>query len=205
MSTDHVYVFKVTQLFCHLFQNFVCSGALVQYNFVLTAASCIQGPLQKYRLRLGDWDLKSDYNEYETYRNLETRVCASYPISYKDKGYSYGYGGSGDLILLQIDDELNFDKYPQVKPVCLPTYYDYAYKPQSYEQKPAYEAAKPMYGYSKPSSYGYESKPAYNKPSYGYDTYQSECWVAGWYGSPTTPLRNVRFFNFKLVYILLCV
>jgi hypothetical protein len=199
------------------YYNYVCTGVIVNNYFVLTAASCINGPLDKYRVRLGDWDILNDYNEYEAYKNFEARICKKFPV--KSESYSssyspppsYGYQQEySDLILLEVDNEFNYDKYPQVAPICLPTYPTYyappaytpPYNPPAYTppytppyspapytppySPPAYPSSYPAQPYVAPSY-----TPSYPTPSYYQPpTYYSECWVVGWYAPPTTELKN---------------
>ncbi|CAL8117874.1 unnamed protein product [Orchesella dallaii] len=161
----------------------ICQGTLIHANLILTSSSCIPEykSLEYYEIRFGDWDLLTDYNEYEAYRDKELRVCSRHSLSKKSYGKSYGYGyqyqpqkyygggGGGDdysdLVVLKSDYVSRPDKLPQVKHLCLPKiYYSSSY-------------GKNYYGNGGGSYYK-------NYASYG------TCWVAGWYGSEITPLSN---------------
>ncbi|ODM94495.1 hypothetical protein Ocin01_12178 [Orchesella cincta] len=185
------------------YYNFVCQGVMVHWRYVLTSSSCIYGSTDKYRVRFGDWDLLTNYNEYEPYKNFNTRICNSWPVSYDSSSGSYSYGGSySELVLLEVDfPEHVSDKYPHVSHICLPTYYQSYYTPQytpTYNPQP-YSPPTPSYGYTPPysppaASYGYNPPaptytPTYN-PAPTYDYYPSECYVVGWYASPSTQLEN---------------
>jgi hypothetical protein len=175
-------------------QNFVCQGVVIQNRYVLTAKSCIYGSTDKYRVRIDDWDILTNYNEYEAYKNTELRICNSFPVSYDSGSNSYSYGpADSKLLILEIDESRKMnDRYPAYRHICLPTYYpSYApsYAPPAYSP-PAYSPPSyPAQAYSPPAY----SPPAYSPPSYApsYTPTYSECWVTGWYGSDATALKNV--------------
>jgi len=156
------------------YNNFLCQGVLIQLHWVLTASSCVEyKALDTLRVRMGDWDLLNDVNEYEAYKNFGERICSKYPVTDSYSYAGYGYQDS-QLTLLRTEAPVNYDKYPQVIPACIPTYYP------SYDYKASYPAAYP-------SSY----PAAYNaQPSYYKEDYYSDCYVAGWYGSKSTTLQN---------------
>lgn len=193
---------------------------MLHWRYVLTAKSCIQGSIDNYRVRFGDWDLLTNYNEYEPYKNFNTRICRSFPVSYDSGASSYSYGGPDAELLLLITDfpENAASKYPQVSSICLPQYYQSYYSPPSYSppsysppvySPPSYSPpsySPPSYSppaYSPPSySPPVYSPPAYSPPSYSPPAYSppsysylSECYVVGWYASPTTQLKNVSFLH----------
>lgn len=166
----------------------VCQGTLIHYNLILTSARCIPEytSLEDYEVRVGDWDVLTDYNEYEAYTNSKFRICSrralssysegdSYYSGYSRPGYGYNqrvskyYGkDSSDLILVKSDFESTL-KFPQVRPICLPKSYS---SPNYYDQ-------------------GQDQ----------YSTY-AVCWVAGWYGSDKIQLRNVS--NFTVIKVHTC-
>jgi len=209
--------------------NIRCEGSVVNAQFVLTLASCIQGyDVYDLRVRFGEWDLLNNANEYEPYQNAEGRICRSYPVpcsyGYSAPKPSYGYGYSqpsyqeAELVLLETEFDFDKDEYPQIRAVCLPEYYQQSYAPAyqapsytpayqapSYAPAPAYQAPSyaPAPAYQAPSyapayqppSYepSYAAAPYYPQPAYEapyQQEYYSECWVVGYYGSPTTKLQN---------------
>jgi hypothetical protein len=174
------------------YNNYICAGVVVHNRQVLTLQSCIYGqPLEKLRVRYGDWDILNDVNEYEAYKNYETRICRVLPVTCPA---SYGYGQqsqySGDLVLVQVDFIEDYDKYPQTKPICLP---EWPYvPPPTYAPPPTYTPPPynpPTYGYSQPVVAYSPPPPAY-EPTYYQPEYYSDCWVEGYYASPTTELQN---------------
>ncbi|ODM94501.1 putative serine protease 46 [Orchesella cincta] len=164
----------------------VCQGTLIHANLVLTSANCIPDytSLEYYEIRFGDWDLLTDYNEYEAYKDKELRVCSRHSVTKKyygkgNSGGNYGYGYQppkyyagddySDLIVLKSDYVARPDKLPQVKHLCLPKTYASSY-------------GNNYYGSGGGGS-------SYNKNYNSYSSY-STCWVAGWYGSEITQLSN---------------
>ena len=182
-----------------MFQNVVCQGVIIHNRQILTLASCVSGeyPLEKLRVRYGDWDLLNNVNEYEAYKNYESRICGILPVKCPRCKYENSDVG-GDLILLQVELVEDYDKYPQIKPVCLPLWPNYP-KPRPtrlynapspnpvapYGSIPPYSAPSPrayrQTAYAPPTSY----VPVYSEPVY------SECWVAGYHASPRIELKNV--------------
>ncbi|CAG7733426.1 unnamed protein product [Allacma fusca] len=158
------------------YNNLICQGVIVQNRQILTLASCIEyQPLDKLRVRYGDWDVLNDVNEYEAYKNYQTRICRVLPVTCPSYGYNSNY--QSELVLLQVEIIEDYDKYPQIKPVCLP---EYPYTPPP--PPPSYTPPPYSSSYSPPP-------PAYSPPPY-YQPVYSECWVAGYYASPSKELQN---------------
>ncbi len=155
----------------------MCQGIIIKHRFILTSSSCIYGPKDKYRVRIPDSETKS-YNEYEPCKNCDQKICKLSPIS-----YDYGYGSSDvKLVLLQIDacGYNSYEKHPGH--ICLPSYYE-----QYYPKPPHYSPEQKNYEHS---AYHAAPPPTYPPPP---QKYESECWVAGWYGSPQYEYKKVSF------------
>jgi hypothetical protein len=126
----------------------------------------------------------ADYSE-ESYQNDYTNYFRRKP-HYKSKNYYNSYGEDEGLLLLKIDNLINYDKTPHVKPICLPVSYSNAQDSyqNSYEEYGSPEVyAAPIYDDNAKSS-------EYERPA-DYIEVETKCWVAGWYGSKKVRLENV--------------
>ena len=114
----------------HLFQNMVCQGVVLEKRYILTAASCIAGgPIDKYRVRIDDWDILTNYNPYEVYKNAEFKICQSFPVTYDAGSSSCAYGGAdAKLLLLEIDAGEHVMNNYSACHICLPSY-EHSYQP----------------------------------------------------------------------------
>ena len=150
----------------------VCQGTAVHNRQILTLASCVNGdyPLEKLRVRYGDWDLLNNVHEFEAYKNYESRICRILPVTCPSYGYGYSNAG-GELVLLQVELFEDYDKYPQLKTACLPVW---PKDPPSHSPPPSSVASS-------------SPPPPLSEPV------NIACWATGYNGSPTTDLKNVSF------------
>ncbi|CAG0893912.1 unnamed protein product [Darwinula stevensoni] len=99
--------------------TFLCSGTLISAWAVLTAATCVNGINKRFlRVRLGDWDLK-DESSAEYHPTLEA------PVGDVRAHPKWNPGTKAfDLAVLILEWPVDFNKYPHVRPICLPDKFD---------------------------------------------------------------------------------
>ncbi|CAL8106527.1 unnamed protein product [Orchesella dallaii] len=165
------------------YNNYKCAGGLLSPRHVITSAYCVDNiDVYTLRVRVGDWDIQSDKNYQEVYKNYELTVCKKHPF-YPIPGY-YGYDSSASypVVILELYADVDLDQYPHVEPLCVPEYY---YLSKSYTNEYSYS-----YGYG--SQYGSASpQPApgpQERNEEGADK-DLECIVLGHQESPVEKLE----------------
>ena len=94
-------------------RSFICGGAVLNENYILTAAHCVvRGsstlPAKNFNVKLGAHRLSTSGEFYEI-----TKVTAH--EKYDSSHHKY------DLALLKLKNPINWSSNPDIKPICLPT------------------------------------------------------------------------------------
>jgi len=155
------------------YQNFKCSGGMLTLRYIITSAQCVAGlAVDKIRVRIGEYDILTDKNYREVYKNYEATVCKKHPY-YSVPKYGYGAGQDTydyDVVILELTEDVDTDVYPQTNSLCIPDFYELTNT------------------YYNEYSYGYGGKSSASSSSSTKNRMGSsedlECWVAGWQESP---------------------
>jgi len=174
------------------YNTYKSSGVLITPRHVLTAGNGVSGyNANDLVVRVGDYDLQTDHNYLEVYKNYEIPVCKKHfyyevPQYGYDQSSQYGYTSSQnsyyksdsnyDVVILELSEDVDLDQYAQVEPICLPDFY---YKSKSY-----YKEYYTGYGKTVPSA-GNE-KQVVNEEGVAEDL---ECWVVGYQYSPQEEIK----------------
>ncbi|OQV25002.1 Enteropeptidase [Hypsibius exemplaris] len=101
-----------------LYRNgeFVCSGSLINENWIITAAHCMEGTYQYYwTARLGTWRLNSQ-SPYEQMRRIKVILKQPQRGFLTSDGKVMGY--KNDIALLKVESPILLSDW--IRPICLP-------------------------------------------------------------------------------------
>lgn len=74
------------------YNNYKCAGGLISPRHVITSSYCVDNmDVYNIRVRVGDYDIQTDKNYQEVYKNYELTVCKKHPF-YPSKYCSYSKG-----------------------------------------------------------------------------------------------------------------
>jgi len=94
--------------------EYLCGGALIDSQHILTAAHCVKSFYpEELHIRLGDWDVNSNM---EPYAHMEFAVDSIFIHE-----WFFSASLQNDLAILRLSRHVNWKKLPQVSPVCLPS------------------------------------------------------------------------------------
>ncbi|XP_023324690.1 ovochymase-1 isoform X2 [Eurytemora carolleeae] len=95
--------------------EYICGGAVLDGSHIVTAAHCVKSLFpEELTVRVGDWDASADIELYEH---------GSLPVS-DIFIHERFYPGSlqNDIAIIRLLHEIDWNTYPHVSPICLPSY-----------------------------------------------------------------------------------
>ncbi|CAG0912582.1 unnamed protein product [Notodromas monacha] len=96
--------------------SFLCSGVLVSATTIVTAASCVEGKTPaELRGRLGQLDLVYNIEVLEPVYESAVSSVVIHPRYIETGGYTY------NVALLNLQVPVDFWRFPNIRPICLPS------------------------------------------------------------------------------------
>ncbi|CAH1954515.1 unnamed protein product [Acanthoscelides obtectus] len=106
------------------YKKFACGGSLISSRYILTAAHCVVGEIERsvgklIKVRLGEHDTRQDRD------CIQNRVCNEPPLdidvqsSHAHSSYNYNDNQRyNDIALVRLSEPVRFSNY--IRPICLP-------------------------------------------------------------------------------------
>ncbi|XP_064090184.1 uncharacterized protein LOC135204108 [Macrobrachium nipponense] len=111
----HVAVVQSQNYHGGIVQLFVCSGALIHKQFVLTSAHCVAITNTDFSASLGEWDLSD-----EAHHVFDTELIKIVDIIIHP-GYKIGAGEHNDIALLRLERSVDIVSHPHIGLGCVPS------------------------------------------------------------------------------------
>ena len=106
---ENEYPWMVRVIAIYMLRSLTCGGSLINDRWVLTAAHCVPGNPIGVRVDLGQHNL----NTASMMRQTVSRVTL-HP-NYDGKNVN------NDIALLELEDPIDFNSVPDIRPICLPS------------------------------------------------------------------------------------